>query len=54
MTGIATKRWRLVCHACGKKYPECAAVSVRNADCCPKPNIHLHDMEQPCEQCDEP
>jgi rRNA maturation endonuclease Nob1 len=43
--------WRLVCHACGVRYPHGAAVSVSNADCCEKPRLHLHNTTVPCDLC---
>jgi hypothetical protein len=40
--------WRLVCHACGFKYPHNAACK---ASCCTKPELHVHNTERPCDRC---
>lgn len=47
------KRWRLVCHSCGEKYPEGTAIPCK-PDCCKEPQIHIHDVDQPCERCEDP
>ena len=42
------RRARNVCHACGFKYPiESASVF----DCCPDPEVHVHNISQPCDWC---
>ena len=50
---MMTKRWRLVCHSCGKKYPEGTAFNIDHADCCKSPNLHVHNLEEPCERCED-
>jgi hypothetical protein len=56
MEGLVSScnRWRIVCHTCNMKYPECAGVSAEYANCCGNPELHIHDMEEPCSWCEEP
>lgn len=44
------RNWRLVCHACGFKYPMNAACK---ASCCVKPQLHIHNTDKPCILCKE-
>jgi len=45
-------RWRLVCHACGFKFEEGLAFNVKDAPCCSEPEIHVHNILEPCRWCD--
>ena len=47
------KTERLVCHNCKHKYPIDTLVSTTNADCCNKPDLHLHNVDKPCELCEK-
>lgn len=50
-TGVAhsARRWRLVCHRCGFRYPPLAA----GAGCCEAPELHVHNLASPCTRCAE-
>ena len=43
--------WCLVCHSCKKIWPSDTAISVRHADCCADPDLHVHDLNRPCDLC---
>lgn len=42
-------RTRNVCHACGFKYP----IGGAGAGCCLAPEIHIHNVDWPCDLCRE-
>ena len=44
-------RWRLVCHSCRTMWAVNTAYNPHQLHCCNRKELHVHNIDEPCEVC---